>query len=123
MKLHLSKGDGQNIVNGYDAGHISVNGVRYERPLIIMPSTLISDWSATTLQGLQPEDIAAVLKLQPEVILLGTGRKLQFPRGEIMRVAAEARIGLEVMDTFAACRTYNILMAEGRQVAAALLFE
>ena len=121
MKLHLSGSTTLNTVTGYGADYVSVNGQRHERNLILLPDRLVEDWSATSFAALTAADLAQLVPFAPEIVLLGTGAALRFPRPELTRPLVEARIGLEVMDLQAACRTYNILVAESRRVAAALL--
>ena len=81
----------------------------------------VDPWSVTSFEGLAESDFESLRALDPEVVLLGTGARQRFPHPRLSRVLADARIGLEVMNTPAACRTYNILMAEGRKVVAALM--
>ena len=121
MKLHLSQSGNTHVITGYGEGYIEVNKQRHERSLVVMPERLWTDWSATTFEALAAGDLEALAALGQEVILLGTGNLLRFPRPELMRLLNQAGIGLEVMDVPAACRTYNILVAEERKVAAALL--
>ena len=89
--------------------------------LILTPQQLIIDWEPNQLDELTAAHLDAVLNLEPELILLGTGARQQFPAMAIMQPLHRARIGVEVMDTAAACRTFNILVAEGRHVVAALM--
>lgn len=121
MKLHLAQSGNTNVITGYGEGYIEINKQRHERSLVVMPDRLWTDWSATTFEALVAGDLEALAALGQEVILLGTGNLLRFPRHELMRPLIQSRIGLEVMDVQAACRTYNILVAEDRKVAAALL--
>jgi uncharacterized protein len=121
LKLHLDGASGRNAFTGYGAGYVTVNGTRYDKSLVVLPTRILADWPATTFEALEPGHLAALVGLGAEVVLLGTGDTLRFPPPEITRALVEARIGLEVMDVQAACRTYNILMAEERKVAAALL--
>ena len=121
MKLHLSRAEGRNQITSCSADGIVINGVRHASSLLVTPLALIADWPATSAQTLTSTHLDAVLELQPQVVLLGTGAQLHFPAAEVMRPLIDAGIGFEVMDTGAACRTYNILMAEGRQVLAALI--
>ena len=123
MKLHLSAAQGRNAISGYGPGYVAVNGQRFERSLIVTPDRIVTDWPATGFAALAPEHLAALVALGPEIVLLGTGPALRFPRPELTRPLAEAGIGLEVMDLQAACRTFNILVVESRHVAAALLFD
>ena len=122
MKLHASGLTSLNTFTGYGTGFVLVNAVRHESSLIVMPE-LLQAWDAGGFADLSPEDFDSLAALRPEVVLLGTGEKIRFPHPRLTRALAQARIGIEVMDNHAACRTYNILMAEERKVAAALLFE
>jgi uncharacterized protein len=121
VKLHLSRIDNQNAFTGYGKGYVMVNGVRHERSLVVLPERLIEDWGVSGIDVLRQEKMAFLASLGMEIVLLGTGDHLVFPHPRLLQPLAQARIGLEVMDTQAACRTYNILMAEGRKVAAALM--
>lgn len=121
LKLHLSGLSEQNMFTGYGAGYVMVNQMRYERSLIILPDRIIEDWPAQTFEQLAVAHFKQLLSLQPEIVLLGTGATLRFPHPALTKILIAAKIGVEVMDTSAACRTYNILTAEGRRVAAALL--
>jgi len=98
-----------------------VNGVRHEASVIVLPER-IEPWTVADFASLTEAHFAALAALAPEVVLLGTGNRLRFPHPRLTAALARARIGLEVMDVQAACRTFNILAAEERQVAAALLF-
>ncbi len=99
-----------------------VDGVAtLSRSLIVSPTHLITDWPPQILADLQTEHWQQVLSLRPEVVLLGTGSRLAFPQPAVLSACYQAGIGVEVMDTGAACRTFNILAAEGRNVVAALL--
>ena len=122
MKLHLSNISGINAFTGYGEGYVMVNRQRYEQSLVVQPDRLLTDWQPVGFDALEAADFARLAELKPEIVLLGTGARLRFPRPELTRALMEARIGLEVMDIQAACRTYNILAAEERKVAAALLF-
>lgn len=121
MKLHLAGTAGRNTVTGYGTGYVLVNGARYEKSLVVLPQRILADWAPRTFESLESSHLAALVGLGVDIVLLGTGDNLRFPRPEIMRPLVDARIGLEVMDVQAACRTYNILMTEERKVAAALL--
>jgi uncharacterized protein len=121
LKLHLSAPGVLNSFTGYGTGYVSVNGKRFERSLIVLPERIVADWGAENFAALAPVHFEIFVGLAPEIVLLGTGARLRFPRPELTRALVEARIGLEVMDVQAACRTYNILAAESRKVAAAVL--
>ena len=122
LKLHLSKISGINTFTGYGEGYVMVNRQRYERSMVVLPDRILTDWQPAGFDMLQAADFDRLAELAPEIVLLGTGARLRFPRPELTRALIDAHIGLEVMDLQAACRTYNILAAEDRKVAAALLF-
>jgi len=125
LKLHDNKPSGVNIFNGYGDGFVLVNGRRLEHSVIVLPDRIVEDWGATTFEALTAAHLEVLADLDRDVVLLGTGSRLRFPGPELMRRArqryAATSMGLEVMDVQAACRTYNILIAEERRVAAALL--
>jgi uncharacterized protein len=123
VKLHTSNTDGLNLITAYGDDYVAVNHQKHEKNLIVLPENLIPEWSTATIETLAESDMQKLLELGVEVILLGTGKRLRFPAGSLMRPFAPAGIGLEIMDLQAACRTYNILASEGRKVAAALLFD
>ena len=121
MKLHLARIDKQNAFTGYGEGYVLVNGRRYESSLLVLPGQLIENWGVADVGTLGDDQISFLAGLSMEIILLGTGSELRFPRPRQLLPLAVAGIGVEVMDTRAACRTYNVLLAEGRNVAAALI--
>ncbi|MDR2839169.1 MAG: Mth938-like domain-containing protein [Azonexus sp.] len=122
MKLHLSTAAGINLFTAYGEGYVAINHERHTANLILLPDALIPDWTTATPATLTIADFDRLRQLDTGIILLGTGSRLRFPPAQLLKPFAEARIGLEVMDLPAACRTYNILVSEGRKVAAALLF-
>lgn len=122
MKLHASRPSGVNTITGYGEGYVMVNGERRNSSVVILPDR-IEQWSAKGFDQLSTEDFAFLKDLKAEIVLLGTGARQRFPHPRLTAALAQAGIGLEVMDLQAACRTYNILVAEERKVAAALLFE
>ena len=121
MKLHLDQPAHLNAITGYGAGYVQINQNRHAGSLIVLPTRLIENWRPRTFADLAAEDFAGLAALEVEIVLLGTGEQLRFPHPQLTRALMEKRIGLETMSTAAACRTYNILMGEGRAVAAALL--
>ena len=123
MKLHLQNAAGLHVFTAYGEGYVAVDGVRHEESLIVLPERLITRWSPPAPATLSLEHFSDVADLGLEILLLGTGSRLIFPSPLLIRDLAQQGIGLEAMDSFAACRTYNILAAEGRQVAAALILE
>ena len=123
MKLHTSNTAGLNLFTAYGDDFVAVNQEKYFANLILLPESIIRNWTAATVGTLTEADMEMLTGLGTEIILLGTGSRLRFPSGALLRPFANAGIGLDVMDLPAACRTYNILAAEGRKVAAALLFD
>jgi uncharacterized protein len=121
VKLHASRPSGVNTITGYGEGYVMVNGERRASSVVVLPDR-IEQWSAGAFDTLTAEDFAFLKGLGAEIVLLGTGAKQRFPHPRLTAELARAGIGLEVMDLQAACRTYNILVAEERKVAAALLF-
>jgi uncharacterized protein len=121
LKLHLESATGLNAITGYGEGYVMVNRRRFERSLVVLPERIIEDWPARRFEELAPEHLAALVALDREIVLLGTGARQRFPGAEIMLPLIRSGVGVEIMDVQAACRTYNILLAEGRKVAAALL--
>lgn len=121
MKFHLTRAAGNNLFTGYGDGYVAINDQRFEHSIVVTPANPVADWDAGSFEALTTAHFDALLALKPEIVILGTGAKLRFPRPEVTRPLAEAQVGFEAMDTKAACRTFNILMAEGRQVVAAIL--
>lgn len=121
MRFQLETGGQANLIRTYAAGCIVVNQESYSHSLIVLPQQIVADWGPQDFEALAPTHFDALVALNPEVVLLGTGQRQRFPRAELLTSLVTAGIGWEVMDTAAACRTYNILMGEGRNVAAALL--
>ena len=120
VKLHLAGASARNTITGYGAGYVLVNGARHDENLIVLPDRVLP-WSAGSFESLAAENFVELAQLDLEVVLVGTGATLRFPSPQVIRPLVDAGIGLEVMDAQAACRTYNILAAEERRVAAALL--
>jgi|SRR5689334_2694045 len=120
MKFHLSTAEG-NVFTGHGEGFIRLGVVEYRDNILVTPERIVTGWAPGGFDGLTEADFAAIAALEPEVALLGTGAQLRFPSPRLTRALIEAGIGLEVMDTPAACRTFNILAAEGRRVAAGVL--
>jgi uncharacterized protein len=122
VKLHQAGPSAYNTINGYGEDYVLVNSQRHESSLIVMPDRVLP-WDASEFTKITSEDFEKLKALQAEIILLGTGPRQRFPHPRLTAPLAAAGIGLEVMDLKAACRTYNILVAEERKVAAALLFK
>jgi uncharacterized protein len=122
VKLHASGPTAHNSITGYGDDYVLVNGQRHASNLIITPQEVLA-WPVADFAGLAAQDFALLENRGLEIVLLGTGPKQRFPHPRLTAALPAAGIGLEVMDLKAACRTYNILAAEERRVAAALLFK
>ena len=120
MKLHLQPEHGQHLFTGYGAGYVAVNKVRYETSVVVSPQG-VREWRVAGFDALGPQDFSFVAELGAEVVILGTGAAQRFPQPALARALSASGTGMEVMDTGAACRTYNILAAESRKVVAAIL--
>ena len=123
MKLHLNKDSDILLIRGYQVGCITIGDNTYSNSVILSPTRLIDDWAPLALNDLTEKDFEQVIELEPEVVLLGTGQRLEFPDRLITLPLLQRSIGVEVMNTAAACRTYNILAGEGRNVVASLIIE
>jgi uncharacterized protein len=121
MKLSLDLPAQTNVIRAYAPGEIRVGETVYRANLILGPRTLIEGWRPARAEDLHPADLDPILTLKPEVILVGTGMRQQFPDRQVLAALYAASLGFEIMDTRAACRTYNVLVAEGREVVAALI--
>ncbi len=122
MKFHLQAPDA-NIVTGSGPGWIRVGADEYRENVVLLPDHVEKGWAGAGLDALTAADFAALLAHKPEIVLLGTGATQRFPHPRLTAPLTDARVGVETMDTRAACRTFNILVAEGRRVAAALIVE
>jgi len=121
MKISLAANNQKFAIRAYDKGRLIINEQAYHKNLIIMPEQLIPDWRPQSIGDLLAADFDEMLALKPSMIILGTGEKQIFPPAALYAEATNAGIGVEIMNTPAACRTYNILMSEGRSIAAALM--
>ncbi len=122
MKLHLTPGTGLQLFTGYGAGYVAVNTVRHETGVLVTPER-VTEWKVTVFEALGGADFGFIADLKPEIVIFGTGATQRFPRPELARALAATGVGVEVMDTRAACRTYNILASESRKVVAAVLVQ
>jgi len=124
MKLHLNTGPGQPLFTGYAHDHVLIDGRRHEASLLLTARGVeIAPWAGLAFHALTAAHFTWIAQREIDILLLGTGTRRRFPPPSITRPLIEARIGLEVMDIGALCRTYNILAAEGRNVGAAVLIE
>ncbi|VWD21965.1 hypothetical protein BCO71033_03233 [Burkholderia contaminans] len=123
LKLHQDTSGALNTVTGYGPDYVDVNLERHETSVIVLPGAPVRAWPVSSFDALAPEHFAMLLDPTPELVIFGSGARLRFPHPRLVAALTAKRIGVETMDFQAACRTYNILMAEGRKVAAALLIE
>ena len=121
MKIQLESGTGRHLIRAYAPGKITVNETVYTASVVLAPEEIRSDWKPQRFDELASDHFEAIATLRPEVVILGTGARLRFPVPACLAPFSRAGIGVEVMDTAAACRTYNILAGDGRKVVAALL--
>jgi uncharacterized protein len=121
VKLHASTPGAANTITGYGDDYVLVNGARRDTSIIVTPEE-VKPWNPASFDTLSADDFTPFTQLGVEIVLLGTGARQRFPHPRLTAALANARIGVEVMDLKAACRTYNILIAEERKVALALLF-
>jgi uncharacterized protein len=122
MKLQPDSFDVQ-AISGYGPGWVGVNGEKITHSVIVASSGERLDWDASRFEDLGPEHFAQVAQLNVEVVVFGSGSRIRFPKPAWLKPLIDKQVGLETMDTAAACRTYNILAQEGRRVAVALLIE
>jgi uncharacterized protein len=121
VKIERDEAQGRNTFTGYGEGYVEVNRKRHSSSLVVSGDRIVTDWPAASLESLAADHLAAIVELKPEIVLLGTGKTFRFPEPALLAPLHKAGIGVEVMDTPAACRTYNILLGEGRNVVAALI--
>ena len=122
MKLHVSAAGAANTVTAYGDDYVTVNGEQ-RKSSVIVTARGVEAWPPERFDALSAEDFKRLAALGVEIVLLGTGPRQRFPHPRLTAPLIQAHVGLEVMDTKAACRTYNILVAEARRVALALVFE
>ncbi len=123
MVILEDKNDASYQIRAYDTGMIKVNDTEYRQSLIIAPEHLIANWEPQSLTDIQAKHWQPILELQPEVVIIGTGDQFILPKPEILAPLYAQQLGVESMSTGAACRTYTALMADGRNVVAALLIQ
>lgn len=123
MRLDIDRPDALHFIRAYEPGLIRIGTREFAASVVVTATSLIEDWRPRHMSDLRASDLEPVLALRPEVLLLGSGTRQLFPEPSLLATLYSARIGFEIMDTGAACRTYNVLVAEGRNVAAALIVE
>ena len=122
MKMRADRIEGQNAIARHGPEGVLVNGVELTESVIVPWRGEVVAWHANSFESLVADHFARVASLGPELVVFGSGARLRFPAAALLRPLIDAGIGVETMDTAAACRTYNVLLAEGRKVVAALLF-
>ena len=123
MKLQSDPHSGANTITGYGDGYVEINKTPYAHAVVLSSDGAISEWPVSHFDELDASNFLQLVDLKPELILIGTGNRQRFPKPELLKALIEAKIGFEIMDSQAACRTYNILVGEGRQVLLALIVE
>jgi uncharacterized protein len=123
MKLTDDRTAGTYLVRSYAPGELRVGDATLRRSCLLRADRLVADWRPQTLDDLTADDLDAVFALEPEIVILGSGSRQRFPPARTLAAILSRGIGCEVMDTGAACRTYNVLVSEGRIVVAALLLQ
>ncbi|QWD60563.1 Mth938-like domain-containing protein [Polynucleobacter sp. MWH-UH35A] len=123
MKLQSDPHSGANTITGYGDGYVEINKIPYAHAVVLSSDGAISNWPVKTFDDLEAHNFTQLVDLKPELILIGTGSRQRFPKPELLNALISAKIGFEIMDSQAACRTYNILVGEGRRVLLALIVE
>lgn len=123
MKLQSDPHSGANTITGYGDGYVEINKTPYAHAVVLSSDGAISEWPVQNFESLESKDFSQLIDLKPELIIIGTGKRQRFPKPELLKSLISAKIGFEVMDSQAACRTYNILVGEGRKVVLALIVE
>jgi len=123
MKLQADRIEGQNAIARHGPDGVIVNGIEHRSSVLVPASGDVVAWPVTAFGALTEANFEAIAALSPELVIFGSGPRIRFPHPSLLKPLLARRIGVETMDTAAACRTYNVLLAEGRAVVAALLFE
>ena len=123
MKLHSATTKQYQTVTGYDDQGVEINAERYAFSLIVMPESPPRPWNVGSFDDLTAEHFDKIEEDAPDVVILGTGERQRFVHPRLIGALSRRHIGVECMDSKAACRTYNVLMGEGRKVTLALIIE
>jgi uncharacterized protein len=123
MKLHATNTKQYQTITAYDDDGVELNATRFENSLIVLPEIAPMSWPVDQFEELRTEHFEQIAATLPDVVILGTGKKQRFVHPKLIGALTSQHKGVECMDNQAACRTYNILMAEGRKVALALIME
>jgi uncharacterized protein len=122
MKMVLDDAAGLNLISAYEPGRVTIRGRHYSASLVVYANELDIEWPATSSQELEGKTLRGIAAKDIELLIIGTGERQQFPDPRVFVPLMDAGIGYEVMDNKAACRTFNILLSEGRNAALALMF-
>ncbi|MDQ6683663.1 MAG: Mth938-like domain-containing protein [Pseudomonadota bacterium] len=123
MKMRADRLEGPNAISRHGPDGVVVGGVEFVESVLVPWTGAVEAWPVASFEALAEAHFARLAALAPELVIFGSGARLRFVKPALLRPLLDARIGVETMDTAAACRTYNVLLAEGRAVLAALLFE
>lgn len=121
MKFALDPAGAKYLIKRYTSEYITINDTDYTKSVIVSPTVLLDNWQPQTFAELQIQDFEPILQLKPAIFVLGVGAQHQFPAPHLLQNLYKNHIGVEVMTTAAACRTFNVLASEGRTVVAGLL--
>ena len=121
MKFEPDQITNANVISAYTSDSVTVNGEIWRASLVLPSQGPVAPWAPRRVTELGASDFEALLLHGPELVIFGSGARLSFPSPECLRLLMERRVGFETMDTAAACRTYNVLVSEGRRVVAGLL--
>ena len=121
MKFQPDRADGVNVITRHEPGRVWVGTVCFEGGVLVPWTGTPSTWKAVDFDQLSEDSFTALLQMKPALVIFGSGNKIRFPKPQWLRGLVQARVGIETMDTAAACRTYNVLASERRSVVAALL--
>jgi len=123
MKMQADRIEGQNAVQRHSSEGVVVNGIEHRASVVVPWQGEVCAWPVDDFAALTEAHFAQLAAIAPEIVIFGSGARIRFVKPALLRPLIERRIGVETMDTAAACRTYNLLVAEGRPVVAALLVE
>ncbi|MCA1854869.1 Mth938-like domain-containing protein [Massilia oculi] len=123
MKLHSDNTQQYQTVTGYDASGVEINAQRYQYSLTVMPETPPRAWNVARFEDLSAAHFEEIAKDKPDVVVLGTGERQRFVHPKLVASLSAMHVGVDCMDSQAACRTYNVLMGEGRKVTLALIID
>ena len=123
MKFQPETAAGGNVISRHEPGRVWVGGTAFTASVLVPWQGEVLAWDAPSLEALTPAHFERIAALAPEVVVFGSGARLRFVHPSLLRALIDRRIGVETMDTAAACRTYNVLVSEGRPAVAALLVE